>query len=61
MFQCVMGDAVAKKTQRVRDPIHNLIVFQESDDLDQLAWRLLNASAFQRLRRIKQLGFSELV
>lgn len=52
---------MADRTQRVRDPIHNLIVFNKTSDVDQLAWRLLNTSAFQRLRRIKQLGFSELV
>ncbi len=51
---------MSEKTQRVRDPIHNLIVFGASE-LDQLAWQLLNTPPFQRLRRIKQLGFSELV
>src|SRR5215469_7973860 len=45
------------KTQRVRDPIHDLIVFES--DLDQIAWRLLETPEFQRLRRIKQLGVSE--
>jgi uncharacterized protein len=54
------GALVSEKTQRVRDPIHNLIVFGASE-LDQLAWQLLNTPPFQRLRRIKQLGFSELV
>ena len=48
------------KTLRVRDPIHDLIVFEGKSELDQLAWRLLNTKEFQRLRRIKQLGFSEL-
>ena len=38
-----------------RDPVHGLIVFRD-DPVDQLAWRLLNTSEFQRLRRIKQLG-----
>lgn len=48
-------------TQRVRDPIHNLIIFDERDEVDQLAWRLINTPEFQRLRRIRQLGVSEFV
>lgn len=48
------------KSQRIRDPVHDLIEFSASD-FDQLAWNSLNALEFQRLRRIKQLGFSELV
>ena len=49
------------KTQRVRDPIHDLINFHEHSDVDQLAWRLINTREFQRLRRIRQLGFSDFV
>jgi uncharacterized protein len=45
--------------QRVRDPIHGLIKFE--DDTDKLAWRLLETPEFQRLRRIRQLGFSEFI
>ncbi len=49
------------RTQRIRDPIHGLIVFREAEPLDQIAWKLLNTSELQRLRRIKQLGFCEFV
>ncbi len=37
------------------------MVFDERDEVDQLAWRLINTREFQRLRRIRQLGFSDLV
>ena len=52
--------------QRVRDPVHGLIVFGDNgdssrDETDRIAWTLLNAPEFQRLRRIRQLGFSDLV
>ena len=49
------------KTQRIRDPLHGLIVFKSDDLIDQAAWRLLNCREMQRLRRIRQLGFSDLV
>lgn len=48
------------KPQRVRDPLHNLIEFG-ANELDQMLWSVVKTRAFQRLRRIKQLGFSELV
>lgn len=49
------------KTQRVRDPVHGLIVFRDNEPLHQLAWQLLKSPEFQRLRRIRQLGVSEFV
>ncbi len=49
------------RTQRVRDPVHGLIVFRAGKPLDQLAWALLDTPEFQRLRRIKQLGVSDFV
>ena len=49
------------RDQRVRDPIHNLIGFSSKSEEDQLLWRLLQTPEMQRLRRIKQLGFSEFV
>jgi HD superfamily phosphohydrolase len=46
-------------TQRIRDPIHGLIEFGSDDE--QLVWRLIQTAEFQRLRRVRQLGFSEFV
>jgi HD superfamily phosphohydrolase len=48
------------KRQRIRDPLHDLIEFDGSD-FESLMWEALNAPEFQRLRRVKQLGFCELV
>ncbi len=49
------------KEQRIRDPIHNLIKFSPSNEDDKILWALLQTSWMQRLRRIKQLGFSDFV
>ena len=54
------------ETRRIRDPVHGLIVFGgsgdgERDETDRIAWRLLDTREFQRLRRIRQLGFSDLI
>ena len=49
------------KTQRIRDPIHGLIVFNDDGLVDENVWELLNTPEVQRLRRIKQLGVSEFV
>ncbi len=48
------------KVKRLRDPVHDLIVFDDGP-VDQTAWSLIDAPEFQRLRRIRQLGFSEFV
>lgn len=52
---------MTERDQRLRDPVHGLIVFQKNEPLDQLAWKLLDTPEFQRLRRIRQLGVSEFV
>lgn len=48
------------KSQRIRDPVHNLIEFG-SDELEHTLWSIIQTRPFQRLRRIRQLGFSEFV
>jgi len=45
-------------SKRLRDPVHGLIVFDETK-IDMLAWKLIDTPEFQRLRRIRQLGVSE--
>lgn len=49
------------KTERLRDPIHDIIVFDDDGLIDEYAWELLKAPDLQRLRRIRQLGVSEFV
>lgn len=46
--------------QRIRDPLHNLIEFADKE-LERNLWRVIQTQPFQRLRRIKQLGFSDFV
>jgi len=46
--------------QRIRDPLHNLIEFN-GDFFERNLWNVIQSRPFQRLRRIKQLGFSEFV
>lgn len=48
------------KPQRIRDPVHNLIEFNERQ-FESTLWRVIQTSPFQRLRRVRQLGFSEFV
>lgn len=48
------------KPQRIRDPVHNLIEFG-TDQFEYTLWQVIQTSPFQRLRRIRQLGFSEFV
>lgn len=48
------------KPQRIRDPLHNLVGFGV-DQFEHSLWKVVQTRPFQRLRRIKQLGFSEQV
>jgi hypothetical protein len=46
--------------QRMLDPVHGLIKFDLTPNEQQI-FKLINCPEFQRLRRIRQLGFSEFV
>jgi HD superfamily phosphohydrolase len=49
-------------SQRIRDPLHNLIEFDTSrNEFENVLWNVIQTRPFQRLRRVKQLGFSDLV
>lgn len=48
------------RPERIRDPLHNLIEFG-TEQFEHVIWRVMQTRPFQRLRRIKQLGFSEMV
>jgi uncharacterized protein len=50
---------IMQMIKRIRDPVHGLITFDFSKEVDKAAWRLINTPEFQRLRRVKQLGVSE--
>lgn len=45
----------------VADPIHGLIRFDRSDPSHSLLLSVMNSRAFQRLRRIRQMGLAEFV
>ena len=51
---------MAPKFRRILDPIHGLIEF-ERDGFEATCWQIIESRQFQRLRRVKQLGFSEFV
>ena len=51
---------ILPKPQRIRDPLYNLITF-DNDEFEAALWRVIQTRQFQRLRRVRQLGFSEFV
>ncbi|MFU8807174.1 MAG: HD domain-containing protein, partial [Bradymonadaceae bacterium] len=49
------------KPKLFRDPLHNIIAFDLADDTERVLFELICTSTFQRLRRIRQLGFANLI
>lgn len=47
------------KSQRIRDPLHDIVDFKPNQ-FENVMWEVVNTRPFQRLRRIRQLGFSDL-
>ena len=51
-----------RSVQRIRDPLHDLVEFHVgADEFEHMLWRVIQTKPFQRLRRVKQLGFSDFV
>jgi len=46
---------------RIRDPVHDLVEFSKASELERTLWNVIQKQPFQRLRRVKQLGFSDMV
>src|SRR5438046_7278202 len=44
--------------RKYRDPVHNIIALNSAREDDRLLISLIDASEFQRLRRVKQLGLA---
>jgi HD superfamily phosphohydrolase len=44
-----------------RDPVHDIIAFDQNDPIERALFELVNAPEVQRLRRIRQLGMTFLV
>lgn len=49
------------KPKLFRDPIHDIISFELGDPVEEILFELVQTRAVQRLRRIRQLGFTHLV
>lgn len=54
-----MGSIIRPKL--FRDPIHDIIAFNARDEVERVLLELVQTRTFQRLRRIRQLGFANLV
>lgn len=51
----------ANRHKLFRDPVHNIITLNMSDDVEHVIWQLICTRTMQRLRRIRQMGFAHMV
>jgi uncharacterized protein len=56
-----MNTASRQRWNRMADPIHGLIQFDRDNPAHAVVLNIMSTQAFQRLRRIKQMGLAEFV
>lgn len=57
----IKSDLAGVRRTSMADPIHGLIQFDRDDASHNLLLTVMNSQAFQRLRRIRQMGLAEFV
>lgn len=50
-----------KRPKLFRDPVHNIIALDLEDPVERVLFELVQTRSLQRLRRVRQLGFANLV
>lgn len=55
------NEPARRRPKLFRDPVHNIIAFDVDDPVEDVLFQLIRTRTFQRLRRIRQLGFANLV
>ena len=52
---------MSEKPKLFRDPVHDIIAYRKDTEEDRVLFRLIEAPEMQRLRRIRQLGLTNMV
>ncbi len=62
-FRNIRKRSMSEKSREklFRDPIHNVIQFNLSDDVDRMLFSLIDTEVVQRLRYVRQLGLANFV
>jgi len=61
MTQSIPPSAPNAKSKLLRDPVHDIIAFDKTCPVEQVLLALINTPEVQRLRRVRQLGLTNLV